>query len=179
MRLLAKVAGSLLWLLDDNETARRNLKARAAACGIDPARLVFAPRIPSAAHLARHRLADLFVDTLPYNAHTTASDALWAGLPLLTCCGHQFDGRVAASLLECVGLPELVTRNLEEYEASALALACDPPRLTDLRARLAQTRLTSALYDTEGFRKSLETAYLRMMEISRQSRAPESFTVPS
>jgi protein O-GlcNAc transferase len=178
MRLLAKVAGGLLWLLDDNATAQRNLKVRAAARGIDPARLVFAPRIPSAAHLARHRLADLFVDTLPYNAHTTASDALWAGLPLLTCCGHQFDGRVAASLLESVGLPELVTRSLEDYEASALALAGDPPRLASLRARLMEKRLTSPLYDTEGFRKSLEAAYLHMMAISRQGRAPESFAIP-
>ena len=178
MRLLAKVAGSLLWLLDDNATAQRNLRARAVARGIDPARLVFAPRLPSAAHLARHRLADLFLDTLPYNAHTTASDALWAGLPVLTCCGHQFDGRVAASLLESVGLSEMVTRSLEDYEASALALAGDPPQLAGLRARLAEKRLTSPLYDTEGFRKSLEAAYLRMMEISRQGPAPESFTVP-
>jgi protein O-GlcNAc transferase len=179
MRLLDGVAGSLLWLLHDNETARRNLKARAAARGIDPARLVFAPRLPSAAHLARHRLADLFVDTLPYNAHTTASDALWAGLPVLTCRGRQFDGRVAASLLETMGLPELVTHSLEEYEAMALALARDPARLAGLRTRLAESRRTSPLYDTDGFRRHIEAAYLRMMEISRQGRAPESFTVPA
>jgi predicted O-linked N-acetylglucosamine transferase (SPINDLY family) len=177
MRLLAAMPGSLLWLLDDNPTARRNLKARALARGVDPARLVFAPRLPSAAHLARHRLADLFLDTLPYNAHTTASDALWAGLPVLTCQGQQFDGRVAGSLLETMGLPELVTRDLEEYETLALALAHDPARLAGLRARLAEYRLPSPLYDTDRFRRHIEAAYLRMMEILRQGRQPESFTI--
>ena len=169
---------SVLWLLDDNATARRNLASAAVAQGVDPGRLIFAPRIPSAAHLARHRLADLFLDTLPYNAHTTASDALWAGLPVLTCLGAQFDGRVAASLLETVGLPELVTRSMEEYEALALALARDPHRLGSLRARLEETVPTSPLYDTDGFRRSLEAAYRRMVEISRAGRAPESFAVP-
>jgi predicted O-linked N-acetylglucosamine transferase (SPINDLY family) len=147
------------------------------AGGVDPARLVFAPRLPSAAHLARHKLAGLFLDTLPYNAHTTASDALWAGLPVLTCQGQQFDGRVAACLLETMGLPELVAHNLEEYETLALALAHDPARLAGLRARLAENRLTSPLYDTDGFRRHIEAAYLRMMEISRQGRRPESFTI--
>ncbi|HYS47103.1 MAG TPA: tetratricopeptide repeat protein, partial [Rhizomicrobium sp.] len=179
MRLLAAVPGSLLWLLADNTTAQRNLRTAALARGMDAARLVFAPRLPSAVHLARHRLADLFVDTLPYNAHTTASDALWAGLPFLTCLGEQFDGRVAASLLETMGLPELVTRNLQDYESLALALAREPARLADLRARCGENRLTSPLYDTDGFRKNIEAAYLRMMEISRQGRGPESFTVPA
>jgi predicted O-linked N-acetylglucosamine transferase (SPINDLY family) len=133
----------------------------------------------SAAHLARHRLADLFVDTLPYNAHTTASDALWAGLPLLTCLGKQFDGRVAASLLHTIGLPELAVRTMDDYEAMALALAREPARLAALRARLAANRLSSPLYDTDRFRASLEAAYLHMMEISREGRAPESFTVPA
>jgi len=168
MRLLAAVPGSVLWLLDDNATARRNLAAAADARGIDPARMVFAPRIPSAAHLARHRLADLFLDTLPYNAHTTASDALWAGLPLLTCLGAQFDGRVAASLLEAVGLPELVAYNLADYEALALALARDSARLLSLKVKLAANRLTSPLYDTDQFRQSIEAAYLRMVEHARQ-----------
>jgi predicted O-linked N-acetylglucosamine transferase (SPINDLY family) len=178
MRLLAAVPGSVLWLLDDNATARCNLAATAEARGIDPARLIFAPRISSAAHLARHRLADLFLDTLPYNAHTTASDALWAGLPVLTCLGAQFDGRVAASLLEAVGLPELVTHNLVDYEALALALARDSARLSSFREKLAANRLTSPLYDTDRFRQSIEAAYLRMMERARQGRAPESFVVP-
>ena len=177
MRLLAAVPGSLLWLLDDNAAATRNLRAAAAARGIDPARLVFAPRVASAAHLARHRLADLFLDTMPYNAHTTASDALWAGLPVLTCLGAQFDGRVAASLLQAVGLPQLVTGNLHDYESLALALAQDLPRLAGLRDRLAHGRLTSRLYDTDRFRKSIETAYLHMMEIARQGQPPQSFAV--
>jgi protein O-GlcNAc transferase len=177
MRLLAAVPGSLLWLLDDNSAATRNLKAAAAARDSDPARLVFAPRLPSAAHLARHRLADLFLDTMPYNAHTTASDALWAGLPMITCLGEQFDGRVAASLLATMGLPELVTHSMEDYESLALALARDPARLGGIRAKLAQMRLTSPLYDTGLFRKSIETAFLRMMEMSIQRQAPQSFTV--
>jgi predicted O-linked N-acetylglucosamine transferase (SPINDLY family) len=178
MQLLRAVPESILWLLDDNATAKRNLNRRARDRGIDPARLVFAPKIASLAHLARHRVADLFLDTLPYNAHTTASDALWAGLPVLTCPGHEFDGRVAASLLETIGLPELVTRTLEEYEALALALARDPARLGNLRAKLQEMRLTSPLYDTDRFARSLEAAYLRMMEISRTGHAPESFAVP-
>ena len=178
MRLLAALPDSVLWLLDDNTAAKHNLAEAAAARGVDPARLIFAPRIPPAVHLARHRLADLFLDTLPYNAHTTASDALWAGLPVLTCQGRQFDGRVAASLLETLGLPELVTHSLEDYEALALALAREPHRLASLRARLGERRLSSPLYDTQGFRRSLEAAYLRMMEIARAGRAPESFAVP-
>jgi protein O-GlcNAc transferase len=179
MRLLAKVDSSVLWLLEDNAVMPTHLRSAAAARGIDPARLVFAPRLPSAAHLARHRLADLFVDTLPYNAHTTASDALWAGLPLVTCLGAQFDGRVAASLLQSIGLPELVTGDLEAYEALALALAKDPARLAELRARLAANRLSSPLYDTARFCGALEAAYLRMAEISRTQRRAESFTVPA
>ena len=177
MRLLAKVEGSVLWLLEDNDAMPGHLRTAAAARGIDPARLVFAPRAPSAAHLARHRLADLFLDTLPYNAHTTASDALWAGLPVLTCLGAQFDGRVAASLLRAIGLPELVTRTMDAYEALALALARDPVRLANLRARLSANRLSSPLYDTDRFHVSLEAAYLRMLEISRNNGLPESFTV--
>jgi len=104
---------------------------------------------------------------------------LWAGLPLLTCLGTQFDGRVAASLLETMGLPDQVTRSLEEYEALALALARDPSRLQALRTRLAENRHTSPLYDTDRFRRSLEAAYLRMMEIARAGERPESFSVPA
>ena len=177
MRLLAAVPGSVLWLLEDNAVMPAHLRAAAAARSIDPARLVFAPRLSPPAHLARHAMADLFVDSFPYNAHTTASDALWAGLPLVTFLGEAFDGRVAASLLKAVGLPELVTDELEAYEALALALAKDPPRLAALRARLAANRLSSPLYDTARFCAALEAAYLRMMEISSAHRAPESFTV--
>src|SRR6185295_18710123 len=135
MRLLKSVPDSVLWLLEDNEAAKRNLGLAAAERGIDPARMIFAPRVRSPVHLARHRLADLFLDTIPYNAHTTASDALWAGLPVLTCRGTQFDGRVAASLLETIGLTELVTHSIEDYESLALALTRDPARLAALKTR--------------------------------------------
>src|SRR5215207_6831759 len=131
MRLLKTVAGSILWLLDDNPAAVRNLKHAAEARGVSAQRLVFAPRKPVEEHLARHRLADLFLDTLPCNAHTTASDALWAGLPLLTCRGNAFPGRVAASLLRAIGLPELITDTLADYEALALRLATTPALLVD------------------------------------------------
>jgi predicted O-linked N-acetylglucosamine transferase (SPINDLY family) len=179
LRLLAAVPGSVLWLLEDNPAMPGNLKHAAAARGVDPARLIFAPRVPPAEHLARHRLADLFLDTLPYNAHTTASDALWAGLPVITCLGAQFDGRVAASLLHAMGMAELVTHSLGEYEALAMTLARDPARLADVRARLAANRPTSPLFDTDLFRRHIEWAYLQMVEITRAGESPRSFTVPA
>jgi predicted O-linked N-acetylglucosamine transferase (SPINDLY family) len=177
MRLLKALPDSVLWLLEDNATMTANLRAAATARGLDAQRLVFAPRVAPALHLARHLLADLFLDTLPYGAHTTASDALWAGLPLLTCLGKQFDGRVAASLLRTVGLPELVTSSLEDYHALALALARDPEHLAELRTRLAANRLSSPLYDVEQFARSIESAYLRMIETSRKRGLPQSFAV--
>jgi predicted O-linked N-acetylglucosamine transferase (SPINDLY family) len=179
MRLLAAVPGSVLWLLEDNRVMPANLKRSAVAHGIDPARLVFASRVPPAAHLARHRLAGLFLDTLPYNAHTTASDALWMGLPVVTCLGAQFDGRVAASLLNAVGMPELVTHTPGAYETLALALARDPARLAGLKSRLAANRRASPLYDTDLFRRHIELAYLRMVEIARAGDAPRAFAVPA
>ncbi len=136
MRLLGAVEGSVLWLLQDNSDAEENLRREAWARGIDPARLVFASRLEPEAYLARYRLADLLVDTLPYNAHTTASDALWTGLPVLTCRGASFAGRVATSLLHAAGLPELAARDLGEYEALALRLATDASLLRSLRHRL-------------------------------------------
>jgi protein O-GlcNAc transferase len=148
MELLAKVQGSVLWLIGDNEPTERNLRQEAALRGIDPSRLVFAPRIEQAEHLARHRLADLFLDTLPYNAHTSCSDALWAGLPVLTCRGDAFAGRVAASLLQAVGLPELVTANLADYAALARWLAEDANLLGEIRKRLAENRLNRAACKT-------------------------------
>lgn len=178
MRLLKALPDSVLWLLEDNAAMPRNLRAAAAAQDIDPARLIFAPRVIPAVHLGRHRLADLFLDTLPYGAHTTASDALWAGLPLLTCKGRQFDGRVAASLLQTIGLPELMAASLEEYEALALALARGRERLEDLRLRLAANRHSSPLYDVGQFTAAMEAAYRRMMEISRSGGRPQGFTVP-
>ena len=177
MRLLAAVPGSVLWLLDDNDAATENLKAAARERGIAPARLVFAPRTGLPEHLARHRLADLFLDTLPYNAHTTASDALWAGLPVLTCRGSTFAGRVAASLLHAIGLPELVTDNPQSYEELAVALARDPQRLAALRARLEQNRRTHPLFDTDKFRRDIEKAYLTMWETSQRGDAPKAFAV--
>ncbi len=177
MRLLHAVEGSVLWLLGDNESAERNLRMEAQARGIDPARLVFASRLPLDEHLARHRVADLFLDTLPYNAHTTASDALWTGLPVLTREGTAFAGRVAASLLSAIGLPELVTHSIEDYEALALRLAKNPSLLEEYRNRLATNRLTYPLFDTERFRRHIEAAYLQMWEVWQRGEQPSSFAV--
>lgn len=177
MRLLAAVPGSVLWLMRDNDGAERNLRQEAAARGLDPVRLIFAGRTSLEDHLARHRLADLFLDTLPYNAHTTASDALWAGLPVVTCQGQAFAGRVAASLLNAIGLPELVTHNLADYEALALRLATDPEALQAVRAKLVANRLTQPLFDTDRFRRNIEAAYLRMWETWQRGEATQAFRV--
>ncbi len=177
MRLLRAINGSVLWLLRDNNGAETNLCKEAAARGIDPARLVFGNRMPLEDHLARHRLADLFLDTLPCNAHTTASDALWAGLPLLTCCGESFAGRVAASLLNAIGLPELVTSNLEEYEALALELARNAPLLSGIKDKLARHRDTYPLFKSKRFTGHLEAAYTTMREICQRGESPRSFSV--
>jgi len=158
-RLLAKVPGSVLWLLGANELVEANLRHQAAARGLDPDRLVFAPRLPLAEHLARYRIADLFLDVLPYNAHTTASDALWAGLPVLTVRGASFAGRVAASLLSAVGLPELIAETMAEYEVLALALAADSERRAALRHRLGQVRATAPLFDSRRFTAAIEAAF--------------------
>jgi len=177
MRLLQAVPGSVLWLLQDNGAAQGNLQRQAQAHGVDAARLVFAPRMPLDVHLARHRLADLFLDTLPINAHTTASDALWAGLPVLTCLGQTMVGRVAGSLLHALGLDELVTSDLAQYEAAALRLARNPEELAGLRARLAQGREQGALFDTQRFARHLESAYRTMWERSQAGQAPAPFAV--
>jgi predicted O-linked N-acetylglucosamine transferase (SPINDLY family) len=175
MRLLAAVPGSVLWLLRDNDGAERNLRKEAAARGVDPDRLIFAGRTKLEDHLARHRLADLFLDTLPYNAHTTASDALWTGLPVVTCQGTAFAGRVAASLLNAIGLPELVTQNLADYEALALRLASDPVALKVVRCKLAANRTTQPLFDTDRFRRNIEAAYLRMWETFQRGEPAQAF----
>ena len=179
MRLLGRVPGSVLWLLEGDRWARQNLMNEAQARGIDAERLIFAPRVALGEHLARHRLADLFLDTLPCNAHTTASDALWAGLPVLTCAGNTFAGRVAGSLLRAVGLSELVTENLQVYEALALKLAQDARLLEKLRAKLASNRLTYPLFDTDRFRRHIESAFVTMWEISQRGERPRSFAVDS
>jgi protein O-GlcNAc transferase len=177
MRLLSAVPGSVLWLIEHNSNASVNLQLEAKARGIDPSRLVFAERTELAEHLARHRLADLFLDTIPCNAHTTASDALWAGLPLLTCAGNSFAARAAASLLRAIDLPELITNNLDDYEALALKLARDPALLRSLRVRLDQNRLTHSLFNTDLFRRNVEIAYKQMREIAERGDVPKSFSV--
>jgi len=178
MRLLAAVPQSVLWLYEANPLMKANLARESETRRIAPERLVFAPRLPPAEHLARHRLADLFLDTLPYNAHTTASDALWTGLPVLTCTGSTFAGRVAGSLLRAVGLDELVTTSLPEYEGLALQLARDAKLMNQMRARLAQNRLTHPLFDTVRYTRNLEAAYWRMGEIRKAGHPPTAFSVP-
>ncbi len=178
MGLLRQVSGSVLWLRAAASGVCSNLGEAAARHGIDPARLVFAPPLAAMdAHLARHRLADLFLDTLPYNAHATACDALWSGLPVLTCRGGSFASRVGASVLTAVGLPELITDSLESYARLALALAEDEARLTGIRERLAHLRTSSPLFDTRGYCRHLEAAYAAMAERARAGLAPLSFTV--
>ena len=164
MRLLKAVPDSVLWLLQDSAEAADNLRQEAAARGVAASRLVFAPRVTPEEHLARHRLADLFVDTLQYNAHTTASDALWVGVPLVTCMGEYFPARVAASILTAIALPELITRNLDDYEKLALALARDPARLAALRGKLETNRKTTPLFDTARFTRNLEAGYEEMRD---------------
>ncbi|KQT03038.1 hypothetical protein ASG57_15785 [Bradyrhizobium sp. Leaf396] len=173
MRILRAVEGSVLWLFQDNPAAAVNLRAEAAQRGIDPGRLVFAGRLPPADHLARQRRADLFLDTLPYGAHTTASDALWACLPVLTCRGETFAGRVGASLLSATGLPELVTESLGAYEQLAIQLAHDRQRLAALRAKLAVNRLRTPLYDTAEYTRQLEAAYAAMIRRYRAGLPPD------
>ncbi|MEO5671411.1 MAG: tetratricopeptide repeat protein [Ramlibacter sp.] len=164
MRILRRVDNSCLWLLENNPAAARNLRQAAEARGIDGGRLVFAGHMPPADHLARHALADLFLDTLPYNAHTTASDALWAGLPVLTRTGSTFPGRVATSLLNAIGLPELVAATAQDYEDTAVRLAGDREALAALKAKLAAQRETKPLYDTALFTRNLEAAYAAMRQ---------------
>lgn len=163
MRLLKQVNGSVLWLRRSDGGADANLAKAAADHGVDPGRIIFAPRLPEANHLARQACADLFLDTLPYNAHATASDALWVGLPVLTRRGGAFAGRVAASMLTALDLRELITETAEEYEALALALAHNPERLKALRARLAANRKTMPLFDTVGFARELERVYSELV----------------
>ncbi len=177
MRILDRVPGSVLWLLQDNPTAAGNLRKEAASRGLDPHRLVFAPRTDVAEHLARHRAADLFLDTLPYNAHTTAVDALWAGLPLLTLEGQTFAGRVAASVLQAIGLPEMITRSEADYESLAVALASNPEQLQAIRSRLAANRLTQPLFDTRLFAGHIEALYARMYDRFHAGLEPDHIDV--
>lgn len=179
MRLLKEIGGSVLWLLgSDVPRLQDNLRREALRRGVDPARLVFAPRISLADHLARHRHADLFLDTFYYNAHTTTIDALSMALPVLTCIGETFPSRVAASALGTIGLPELIAGSHADYEALALALARDPARLQALRDRLRERRTTTPLFDTAAYTRHLEHAFAAMIERLRQGLPPASFAVP-
>jgi protein O-GlcNAc transferase len=177
MRILNRVPGSVLWLADNGPTAASNLRKEAAKRRVEPARLVFAPLMPMAQHLARHRAADLGLDTLPYNAHTTASDALWAGLPMITLIGETFAGRVAASLLHALEMPDLVCSTPRQYEDLAVELALHPDRLTNTRLRLAANRLTTPLFDTAGFTRDLEAAFSQMVARHAAGLGPSDFAV--
>jgi protein O-GlcNAc transferase len=179
LRILKRVDGSVMWLLEDNAKAVSNLRKEAEIRGVNPKRLVFAKRTSLPDHLARHRLADLFLDTLPYNAHTTASDALWAGLPVLTCIGETFAGRVAASLLNAIGLSELITTTLETYEQMAIDLATHPEKLAAIKHKLAKNRLTTPLFDTKLFTKHIEAAYTAMYERYQAGFPPDHIVIPN
>lgn len=177
MRVLQRVPDSVLWLLDNGEAACANLRGAAQARGVRPERVVFAPRAALPQHLGRHAAADLFIDTLPYNAHTTASDALWAGVPVVTCAGQAFASRVGASLLGAIGLPDLITRTLADYEQLLVDLATRPARLAEVRARLARNRLTTPLFDIERYTRHIEEAYRQMHARHRAGLPPEHLFV--
>jgi predicted O-linked N-acetylglucosamine transferase (SPINDLY family) len=177
VRLLKQIPGSVLWLLDDNAVSKRNLCNAAMEQGVDAARLVFATRAGHAEHLARHRHADIFLDTSPTNAHTTASDALWAGLPVITCPGATFASRVSASLLHAVGLAELVTADFVEYEKLALELAINPTRLAEIKENLLKDREQMPLFNSAQFCKHIESAFVDIWHRYQQGHPPESFFV--
>lgn len=177
VKILQAVEGSVLWLYQDNPYAVNNLKREASARGLNPERLVFASRQDPADHLARYRSADLFLDTTPCNAHTTASDALWTGLPVLTLIGESFGARVAASLVNAVGIPELIVNTKEEYEQFAIELASNPNKLQEIKLRLQNNLKDSPLFDTPVFTKHLEAAYLKAYERSQQDLPPEHIYV--
>jgi predicted O-linked N-acetylglucosamine transferase (SPINDLY family) len=177
MRLLTRVEGSVLWLLAGNDAVSGNVRREAIARGVSGDRIVFAPRMPLPDHLARHRVADLFVDTFYFNAHTTASVALWAGLPVLTCRGRTFVSRIGASVLTAIGLAELVAGSPAEYEALAFDLATQPDKLAAIRRKLREHRMTYPLFDTPRFARNLENAYTQMWTLARQGLAPEDIHV--
>jgi predicted O-linked N-acetylglucosamine transferase (SPINDLY family) len=178
MRLLRASPQSVLWLGDAHEVVQDNLRREAAQRGISPDRLVFAPREPMADYLSRHRHADLFLDTLPYNAVGTAYHALLAGLPVVTSAGETFAGRTAGAMLLAAGLPELVTQSIEEYERLANRLVTEADLLSEIRRKLARARSDSELFDGERAVRELETAFARMWENWLRGDAPSSFSVP-
>ena len=176
MRILKHVKGSVLWLVDENPAAVNNLRKEAAARGVDGDRIVFAKRESLPDYLARYRMAGLFLDTLPYNAGTTASDALWAGLPVITQIGETFAGRMAASLLSAIKLPELITTSQEQYENLAIMLATQPRKLESIKQKLASNRLTTPLFDIEYFTRNIESAYTQMYERYQAGSEPDYIT---
>lgn len=177
MNILRAVDNSVLWLRFEGDEPMTNLQREAAQRGIDPARLVFARHVPMAEHMARHRLADLFLDAYPYNAHSTTNDALWMGLPVVTLMGEAYAARVAASLLTAVGLPELITQDFDAYETLALDLARDPARRITLREKLAAARATSPLFDTPAYTRHLEAAYVAMVARHDAALAPDHIDI--
>jgi len=179
MRLLSRIPDSVLWLLAEDAAIRANLCREAKSRGVAAERLTFASRVPYSEHLGRLKVADLFLDTLPFNAGATASDVLWAGLPLLTCAGEAFAARMGGSLLRALNLPELITFDLADYETRAADLAQNPRALTALRRRLAQNRMRAPLFDTNLFRRHLEAAYAEMWLRSESGREPAAFSVPA
>jgi predicted O-linked N-acetylglucosamine transferase (SPINDLY family) len=178
MRIMNQVNDSVLWLIEKNAIASDNLRKEAAARGVNPERLMFAKQMSLPDHLARHRLADLFLDTCPCNAHTTASDALWVGLPILTQIGETFAGRVAASLLNAIGLPELITTTPQAYESLAIELAMNPEKLAAFKHKLANNRLTTPLFDTQLFTRHIEAAYTAMYERYQAGLPPDHICIP-
>jgi protein O-GlcNAc transferase len=178
MRLLRSIEGGVLWLSENLGHGQKNLQDYAKTKGIDPRRIIFAPSLPQRTdHFARHQLADLFLDTLPYNAHTTACDVLFSGVPVITVLGSTFPSRVAASLLHAVGLPELVTESLPDYEALAFKLARESGYLTEIKSKLARNRGTHPLFDTARLTRHIEAAYTKMWEINQRGEAPRNFAV--
>jgi protein O-GlcNAc transferase len=177
MRLLMAIPGSVLWLLGETPPVKANLRRESAVRGIDPERLIFADRLPYAAHLARLALADLFLDSIPFSGGATVSDALWVGVPVVTCAGRALASRMAGSLMRAVGLIEGITDSVDAYEAAVLRLAASPLQLTEWRERLAQGRRDSPLFDTDLFRRHLECAYSAMWDRHQRGEEPESFDV--
>jgi predicted O-linked N-acetylglucosamine transferase (SPINDLY family) len=178
MRLLKQVDGSVLWLSPADEIAARNLRQQAEARGVDAQRLIFASFVDGGdRHLARLSLADLFLDTLPYNAHAGGSDSLWAGVPIVTCKGTTFAGRVGVSMLNAIGLPELVADSLAAYEPLALKLAREPELLAGIRAKLARNRATEPLFDTRRFTRNLEAAYIAMWQRQQRGEPPAFLSI--
>ena len=179
MRILKKVEGSVLWLLKSNKWAEANLKREAENRGVDSDRLIFAKKMSIEEHLARHKLADLFLDTFNVNAHTTASDALWAGLPVVTKLGKSFVSRVAGSLLKAVGLPELVTENEKDYESLIIDLALNPDKLLKIKEKLLINRISQPLFDSEMYTRHLENGFKQAYDHHVNKIIPKTIIINS